>query len=383
MSEAEEVVSKTKNKKEEKFLPSEDVRKLINKQIGHKAAFDLSKDNPTEVKDWIPSGNRLLDAIMCDGMLAGIPVGRIVELAAEPSGGKSFLAVAYAKNAILKGYEVVYLCSEPGGVEADFLNKMLGESNLQKFTYVEVNFMEEVFQIIESLLSNTTNKYLFIWDSYAATPAKAEAEGGFDPSSSFAIAPRVATLGLRKLMVPLAKRDSTLLVLNQIRDNIGADKYKLMYEPYRIPGGKAMAHAYSNRLWLFANNSKSKAVADEDGEKIGKTGKIIHKKSRHGTEGREAPVAFTWSGDNPHLHNEELWLDALKDKKVIYWKNPNWLMKCNGKEISIKPDDWDLYMKDSEMRKLIESVVDDTFIYNYKSDGPSSYLEKVVEDDDK
>lgn len=374
-----EEITEKKEKVEKKVLSPDEVRKAINKKTGHKSAFDMTKENPAEVKDWIPSGNRLLDSIMCDGMVAGIPVGRIIELAAEPGGGKSFLAVAYAKNALLKGYDVVYFCSEPGGVEADFLTKFIGVETLAKFTYVEVNFMEEVFETIESLLVNTNNKYLFVWDSYAATPAKAEADGGFDPSSTFAIAPRVATLGLRKLLVPLAKRESTLLVLNQIRDNIGADKYKLMYEPYRIPGGKGMAHAYSNRLWLFVNNSKAKSISDEGGEKIGKTGKVIHKKSRHGTEGREAPIAFTWSGDHPHLHNEELWMDALKERKVLFWKQPRWVLRLNGAEIPIKLDDWETLLKDVEAKKLIMAALDEAYVYNYQS--VTAEIPRVAEED--
>lgn len=364
----EETTTPEKKEKEKKFLNSDEIRKAINKKTGMKSAYDMSKENPAEVKDWIPSGNRLLDSIMCDGMLAGLPVGRIHELAAEPGGGKSFLAVAYCKNALIKGYDVVYFCSEPGGVESNFLHKVIGETLLQRFTYVEVGVMEEVFETIETLLANTNNKYFFVWDSYAATPAQAEALGGFDPSATFAIAPRVATLGLKKLMKPLANRDSTLLVLNQIRDNIGADKYKLMYEPYRIPGGKGMAHAYSNRIWLFVNNSKAKSVSDDDGEKIGKTGRAVHKKSRHGTEGREAPIAFTWSGENPHLHNEELWLDILKEKKVIFWKAPKWYLKIGGQEVPINMNEWSTIISDPEGRKLIEKALDEVFIYNYQQE---------------
>lgn len=371
-----------KTKKEARFLGSDDIRSMINKSTGHKSAFDLSKENPADVPDWIPSGNRLLDSVICEGKLTGLPVGRITELAAEPSGGKSFLAVAFCKNAIQMGYEVVYFCSEPGGVEADFVQKVVGFDNLTHFTYVEVNFMEEIFATIETLLVNTNNRYLFVWDSYAATPSEAEAKGGFDPSSTFAIAPRVANLGLKKLMVPLAKRECTLLVLNQIRDNIGADKYKLMVEPYRIPGGKSMAHSYSLRLWLFANQAKGKAVVDENESKIGKTGRIFVKKSRYRTEGRECPMAFTWSGENPHLHNEELWLEALKDRSIILRNKITYKdgtsEKCPGENPA-----WTEWINDfsqPERRKKVEELIDQTFIYNYET---IINIPKVAEDDDQ
>ena len=57
-----------------------EMRNLVNKKAGMEVAFDLTKDNPTQVKDWIPTGSRWLDSIVCRGHLAGIPVGKIVEM---------------------------------------------------------------------------------------------------------------------------------------------------------------------------------------------------------------------------------------------------------------------------------------------------------------
>ena len=62
-------------------LSMSDMRALINKQAGCEVAFNLNEDNPTEVEDWIPTGSRWLDSIICRGRLAGIPVGKIVEIA--------------------------------------------------------------------------------------------------------------------------------------------------------------------------------------------------------------------------------------------------------------------------------------------------------------
>ena len=57
------------------------MRDLINKKAGQNVAHDLKEENPTEVKDWIPTGSRWLDSIICRGHLAGIPVGKVVEIA--------------------------------------------------------------------------------------------------------------------------------------------------------------------------------------------------------------------------------------------------------------------------------------------------------------
>ena len=56
-------------------LSVDDMRKMINKKAGVEVAHNLNEDNPTEVTDWIPTGSRWLDSIICKGPLAGIPVG--------------------------------------------------------------------------------------------------------------------------------------------------------------------------------------------------------------------------------------------------------------------------------------------------------------------
>ena len=51
----------------------QDLLKLVNKKAGRNVAHDLTGDNPTSVKEWIPTGSRWLDSIICKGRLAGIP----------------------------------------------------------------------------------------------------------------------------------------------------------------------------------------------------------------------------------------------------------------------------------------------------------------------
>ena len=70
-------MARTKKTKAGK-LSIDQMRQLINKKAGIEVAHNLTEDNPTQVKDWIPTGSRWLDSIICRGQLAGIPVGKIV-----------------------------------------------------------------------------------------------------------------------------------------------------------------------------------------------------------------------------------------------------------------------------------------------------------------
>ena len=57
------------------------MQKLVNKKTGLNVAHNLNENNPTIVKQWIPTGSRWLDSIICRGKYAGIPVGKITEIA--------------------------------------------------------------------------------------------------------------------------------------------------------------------------------------------------------------------------------------------------------------------------------------------------------------
>ena len=54
---------------------------VLNKKMGMTVAHTMSDQNPSEVSDWIPTGCTWLDGIICRGKIAGIPVGRITEIA--------------------------------------------------------------------------------------------------------------------------------------------------------------------------------------------------------------------------------------------------------------------------------------------------------------
>ena len=156
-----------------------DMRKLINKKAGMNVAHDLNEENPTEVTQWIPTGSRWLDSIICKGQLAGIPVGKVSEIAGLEATGKSYMAAQVAANAQKMGIDVVYFDSE-SAIDPSFLSN--AGCDLDKLLYVQAQSVEFVLETIEELLGSE-NQVLFIWDSLALTPAVSEVEGSFDPMS--------------------------------------------------------------------------------------------------------------------------------------------------------------------------------------------------------
>ena len=96
-----------------------EMRNLINKKAGTEVAFDLTKDNPTQVKDWIPTGSRWLDSVVCRGHLAGIPVGKISEYYGNASTAKTVFLTHILKDAQKKGFYTMLVDSE-NAYSADF-----------------------------------------------------------------------------------------------------------------------------------------------------------------------------------------------------------------------------------------------------------------------
>ena len=82
-------MSKAKTTQKAGRLSISEMRDLVNKKAGMNVAHDLQDSNPTEVTDWIPTGSRWLDSIICSGKMAGIPVGKIVEIAGLAGTGTS------------------------------------------------------------------------------------------------------------------------------------------------------------------------------------------------------------------------------------------------------------------------------------------------------
>jgi len=182
-------------------LSIEDMRKIINKKAGMNVAHNLNNDSPTIVKEWIPTGSRWLDSIVCRGKLGGIPVGKITEIAGLESTGKSYMAAQVAAAAQKMGIDVIYFDAE-SAIDPVFLQK--AGCNVDNILYVQAQSVEFVLETIEELLGTNESQMLFIWDSLALTPSISDIEGDFNPQSSMAVKPRILAKGMSKLTVPIA-----------------------------------------------------------------------------------------------------------------------------------------------------------------------------------
>ena len=339
-----------------------EMRNLINKKAGMEVAFDLTKDNPTQVKDWIPTGSRWLDSVICRGQLAGIPVGKIVEIAGLEGSGKSFMAAQAAANAQKMGIDVVYFDAE-SAIDPGFLAS--AGVDVDNILYLQPPSVEYVLETIEELLGSNDNRMLFIWDSLALTPSVSDVEGDFNPQSSMAVKPRILAKGMSKLTVPIAASKSTFLVLNQLKTNITSNVAEAMTTPYVTPGGKAMHYAYSLRIWLTKRKAKASFIVDDNGFRVGSEVKVTLKKSRFGTEGRQCTFKILWGGD-VGIKDEESWLEAIKGSESLQqagaWYS---LIYKNGKAEKFQAAKWKEKLQDKKFKERVLQIMDEDIIMRF------------------
>ena len=360
-----------------------DLRAMINKKAGRNVAHDLREDNPTEVKQWIPTGSRWLDSIVCKGKYAGIPVGKVTELAGLEATGKSFLAAQCAANAQKMGIGVIYFDSE-SAIDPTFLEK--AGCDIGAMMYVQAQSVEFVLETIEELLGATDDQLLFIWDSLAFTPSVSDVAGDFNPQSSVATKARILAKAMSKLVIPLADKKATFLVLNQLKTNIPHGpmaRQIAMTTPYITPGGKAMHYAYSLRIWLTGRKSKAAYVLDDNGFRIGSEVKVKLEKSRFGTQGRTCTFRILWGTESIGVQDEESWFEALKGFMTVAG---SWYTLTRGEySKKFQPSKWvETLQNDPEFKQHVIDFMDEVVVQKFdKREGEASDFYEVDAEADK
>ena len=278
--------------------------------------------------------------------------------------GKSYMAAQIAVNAQKMGITPVYLDSE-SSISPEFLEKM--GCDLDNFLYVQAVSVEKTLELIEDLLKTGDQQFLFIWDSMALTPTVSDIEGDFNPQSSMAVKPRILSKGLSKLIIPIAQSQSTLLILNQLKLNIGAEgnpKYLTQSQKFFTPGGKALAYAYSLRIWLTGSKSKDSFVYDDKGYRVGSLVKARLEKSRFGSQGRSCEFKILWGDDIGVLDDESLF-EALKGSPYLATGAWNTLSYADGTEEKFRSVEWVEKMKDDKFRNRIMELIDDEIVRKF------------------
>ena len=214
----------------------EAARLQIDKEFGKGSLMKLGDNKDILDVDVIPSGSILLDEALGVG---GYPKGRIIEIYGPESSGKTTLAL----HAIAE-------CQKNGGIAA-FIDaehaldptyaKNLGV-NIDDLWISQPDNGEQALEITERLVRSGAIDIIVV-DSVAALTPQAEIEGDMG-DSHMGLQARLMSQALRKLTGILAKSNTTIIFINQIRMKIGV----MFGNPETTTGGNALKFYASVRM---------------------------------------------------------------------------------------------------------------------------------------
>lgn len=96
--------------------------KQLSKIEGFESGSILEINDFSEVTEWIPTGNYLLNAQLSGSLFGGIANNRSMGIAGDPQTGKSFLCMNIVREAQKVGYNVIY-CDTEGAIDKSSAKK--------------------------------------------------------------------------------------------------------------------------------------------------------------------------------------------------------------------------------------------------------------------
>src|SRR5215831_11912015 len=184
----------------------------IEKQFGKGAIMRLG-DHKSEDVPVISTSSIGLDAAVGIG---GLPRGRIVEIFGPESSGKTTLALHVVAEAQRNGGIAAYIDAEHA-MDANYAEKL--GVNINDLFISQPDSGEQALEIAESLVRSGAIDVLVI-DSVAALVPRAELEGDMGDSLP-GLRARLMSQALRKLTGTIAKSQTCVVFINQIRMKIG------------------------------------------------------------------------------------------------------------------------------------------------------------------
>lgn len=197
----------------------------INKQLAITSPWGsmMTEDTTSSVKDYLHTGNYILNAAFSGSILKGIPTNRTIVLSGESSTGKTYLLLNICREAQKAGYFVVYYDSE-NAVDPDIAKSFGIDLNTIRYEPVATvqQFRTSITALTEYLIEQKKAgkeipRILFALDSAGNLASDKEVEdaaAGNDKADM--TRSKVLKSLFRILMVRMGYLGSTLICTNHI-----------------------------------------------------------------------------------------------------------------------------------------------------------------------
>lgn len=223
----------------------------INKMFGP-GTIMMFGDKPDTNYKTISTGSLNLDVALGIG---GLPRGRIVEIFGMESSGKTTIALNVIADAQKQGLKCLLVDAE-NAFDPEYAAALgVDVENLQ---YCQPSCGEQGLEVADSQISSGEIGVVVI-DSVAALIPKAELEGAMG-DSKMGLHARLMSQACRKMVSSIAKTNTLVIFINQIRNKIG-----VMYgNPEVTTGGMALQFYASVRLEVKRSTTEKNSVMTGD-----------------------------------------------------------------------------------------------------------------------
>lgn len=191
--------------------------KELSKISGFETGSLLENNSFSEVDEWIPTGNYLLNAQISGSLFGGVPNTRSFGVMGDPGTGKSFFCLNVVREAQKIGYHVIY-CDTEGAIDKSSAIKFGIDSTNIRYQPIQTvsqfqTFVSNVLDLVKKAKAKGDNpKILIVLDSLGMLSTDkelADAMKGHNAADMGAKAKelrklfRVITLDLTAAKIPL------------------------------------------------------------------------------------------------------------------------------------------------------------------------------------
>lgn len=246
---------------------TKDLLKLIN---GFSENAEIIEDSYySKIKDWIPTGNYILNACCSGDIFKGFGSGRVTVLASPSGCGKSYLAVSACREAQKKGYQVIYLDSE-GAIDSTFITRLGCDPS--KFIIKQVSTISEVSNFIANLCKSLEDngikdpKIILVLDSLGNLTSDKELNDTLNANNVRDMSKQQNIRAMFRVnATPIAKLGIPWIVISHTYDQVGS----FIPGQQSVSGGGGLSYNASLTLMLSAakleDKTNDKAAADKKG----------------------------------------------------------------------------------------------------------------------
>lgn len=323
------------------------------------------------VKEWCSTGSTLLDLAITNNWPGGIPIGRIIQIYGGFSAGKSAIACSILGSALRKDFLGFYADVEYTfdssfaslyGLDVNNPNFFWGYSwknEIVQPTSLEELFDDWIYQIIEKFQDK---KKILVIDSLTALPAKVEAEKRMEDHSFGAYRAKQISLGLRKYLNKLIETNTSLILIDQTRDNIGA----IFGESEITTGGRAAEFYTSLRIHL----QHEAKIQNSIGRDIGVWIKFKIDKNKVSIPFRTGylKIEFSYGIDDIAGNLRFLAEFQTNSKREGMKKTTNVTLNLDGEQQTKTIKAWIPYIEEHNLEKALQQEVVKTWKDLYKEE---------------